>query len=103
MPAPPLLQASSITKSYAGLKALSHVSFELHAAEVHALIGENGAGKSTLIKIITGAVSPDSGTLTVRTARAAQFAYGLKSPRYRRDLSTALVIPTFDRRGKHCT
>src|ERR1051326_6900491 len=65
MPAPPLLQASSITKSYAGLKALSHVSFELHAAEVHALIGENGAGKSTLIKIITGAVSPDSGTLTV--------------------------------------
>jgi len=61
----PLLEAASITKSYAGLKALSHVAFELRRGEVHALIGENGAGKSTLIKIITGAVTADSGTLTV--------------------------------------
>ena len=65
MPPTPLLQATSITKSYAGLKALSNVSLELRAGEVHALIGENGAGKSTLIKIITGAVTADSGTLAV--------------------------------------
>ena len=61
----PLLEAASITKSYAGLKALSNVAFELRRGEVHALIGENGAGKSTLIKIITGAVTADSGALTV--------------------------------------
>ena len=62
---PPLLSATLITKSYAGVRALSDVSFDLREGEVHALIGENGAGKSTLIKVMTGAVAPDSGTLTV--------------------------------------
>jgi len=60
-----LLQATAITKSYGDLKALDNVSFELMAGEIHALIGENGAGKSTLIKIMTGAVTADSGMLVV--------------------------------------
>jgi rhamnose transport system ATP-binding protein len=62
---PPLLTADSISKSYAGVRALSAVSFDLQAGEVHALVGENGAGKSTLIKVMTGAVAADSGTLAV--------------------------------------
>ncbi len=60
-----LLEADGISKSYAGVQALREVSFELRAGEVHAIVGENGAGKSTLIKVITGAVAPDSGTLRV--------------------------------------
>jgi rhamnose transport system ATP-binding protein len=63
---PPLLEAKSISKSFAGVRALKNVSFELLEAEVHALIGENGAGKSTLIKVITGAVQADSGTVEIR-------------------------------------
>src|ERR1700675_2547048 len=62
----PLLEAKSISKSFAGVRALKNVSFELLEGEVHALIGENGAGKSTLVKVITGAIQADSGTLEIR-------------------------------------
>src|SRR5579883_2776025 len=63
-----LLEAKDVCKSYGAVRALRNVSFELRRGEVHALAGENGAGKSTLIKVITGVVGPDSGTLTIQGA-----------------------------------
>ena len=60
-----LLEAQGITKAFAGVQALRRVSFDLRPGEVHALVGENGAGKSTLIKVMTGAVQADAGTLAV--------------------------------------
>ena len=58
-----ILTMRDVTKTYPGVLALNHISFELRPGEVHALVGENGAGKSTLIKVLTGAIEPDSGVI----------------------------------------
>jgi rhamnose transport system ATP-binding protein len=61
----PLLEVRGIEKSFPGVRALSDVSFDVRAGEVHALIGENGAGKSTLIKIMSGVYRPDDGSILI--------------------------------------
>ena len=60
-----MLRAEGVSKAFAGVQALRDVSLDLLAGEVHAIVGENGAGKSTLIRILTGAVQPDGGTIAI--------------------------------------
>jgi rhamnose transport system ATP-binding protein len=104
-----LLQASAISKSFAGVRALGRVSFDLRAGEVHALVGENGAGKSTLIKIVTGAETADAGTLWVAgapvrhmdpaTSRALGIAAIYQQPSLFPDLTVAENIALALERG----
>jgi ABC-type sugar transport system ATPase subunit len=52
-------------KSYGAVTALEEATFFVDRGEVVCLLGDNGAGKSTLVKIISGAVRPDSGSMTL--------------------------------------
>lgn len=61
-----LLEATGVSKTYGAVVALKSASLAVRPGEVHALMGANGAGKSTLVKILTGAVRPDGGTIAVR-------------------------------------
>jgi len=58
-----ILTMSGIMKSFGGVHALRGVDLAVKAGEVHALIGENGAGKSTLMKVLSGALKADEGSI----------------------------------------
>ncbi|MBW3081349.1 sugar ABC transporter ATP-binding protein [Bifidobacterium saguinibicoloris] len=59
------LRATDISKSFGGVHALRHVNVDIAEGEVHCLAGENGSGKSTIVKILSGVLQPDGGTITV--------------------------------------
>ena len=58
-----LLEVVGLSKAYGGVKPAQDISFTLQRGHIHALIGPNGAGKSTMINMLTGIVTPDSGTI----------------------------------------
>jgi general nucleoside transport system ATP-binding protein len=60
-----LVKLRGITKTFPGVVANDRVDLDVHAGEVHALLGENGAGKSTLISILAGMYRPDAGQISI--------------------------------------
>ena len=61
--AAPALCVRRVTKTYGATMALNEAGFAVAPGEVHALLGENGAGKSTVVKLLSGLILPDSGTI----------------------------------------
>ena len=62
----PIVRMENIHKHFGGVVAIDNVSFDLHEGEVLALVGDNGAGKSTLMKVLSGALRADAGSIYLR-------------------------------------
>lgn len=61
----PFLEVRDIVKRFGSVTALNGVTLQADLGEILAIVGDNGAGKSTLIKILSGALIPDAGTIVI--------------------------------------
>jgi len=66
------IAVKEISKRYGSQLAVNKVSFEVHTGEIVGFIGPNGAGKSTTMKMITGTLSPDSGSVRINDLNALE-------------------------------
>jgi ABC-type sugar transport system ATPase subunit len=90
MSADAFLRMEGIDKKYGGTIALKGVSLSAELGEVHALVGENGAGKSTLMNILSGAVVPDAGSISL-----GRTAVTMRSPHHANALGIRAVHQEF--------
>nr|WP_321983374.1 sugar ABC transporter ATP-binding protein [uncultured Lichenicoccus sp.] len=86
-----LLELVGIEKRFGGVHALRGVDLDLNAGEVHVLLGENGAGKSTLMSVLSGVITPDSGTL-----RLDGHPLRLQSPRDAQEAGIVMIPQELD-------
>ena len=82
----PLLRMTGVSKRFGATHALRNVALDVNAGKVLALIGENGAGKSTLMKVLSGAVPPDSGSMQISGQ-----SYAPRSPHAARLAGVAMI------------
>ncbi|MGH8958357.1 MAG: sugar ABC transporter ATP-binding protein [Acidimicrobiia bacterium] len=81
-----VLALTGVSRQFGAVRALTDVSFECRAGEVHALVGENGSGKSTLLGIASGFVKPDIGSIHIGGVRLRR-----DSPALARKLGLAMA------------
>lgn len=85
-----LLQVTGLTKNFGTLTACDAIDLTIERGEIHALLGENGAGKSTLVKMLFGALAPDSGSI-----RWEGRPVHVENPAFARQLGVGMIFQHF--------
>ncbi|PKP70113.1 MAG: ABC transporter ATP-binding protein [Alphaproteobacteria bacterium HGW-Alphaproteobacteria-4] len=85
----PLVELRNVSIAFGGIKAVDHVTVDLHPGEVVGLLGHNGAGKSTLIKCLSGAYQADAGEIFIDGEKVE-----IKNPRDARALNIETIYQT---------
>ena len=85
----PLVEMRDISIAFGGIKAVDHVTIDLHPGEVVGLLGHNGAGKSTLIKCLSGAYKADAGEIYINGAKV-----DINTPRDAREYNIETIYQT---------
>ncbi|MHA1615252.1 MAG: ABC transporter ATP-binding protein [Candidatus Thorarchaeota archaeon] len=60
-----VIVVESLTKHYGSLRAVDGISFQVKAGEIFGILGPNGAGKTTTVRMMTGVITPTSGSVTI--------------------------------------
>ena len=93
-----ILRAVGMRKSFPGVVAVDKVDFEVYENEIVSLVGENGAGKSTLIKMLTGVLKPDEGSIYINGKEVSfrnpldAFKYGISVIHQELNLAPNLTV-----------
>lgn len=93
------LEVENLSKSFGAVSAVRNFSISLRSGEIKALVGDNGAGKSTIVKMLSGALKPDGGKISIQGSEVvlsnpAQ-ARSLGIETVRQDLAIATQQPIF--------
>ena len=73
-----MIKVKNLSKSYGDVEAVKSIDFELNDGEVVGFLGANGAGKSTTLKIITGYLTPTSGTVLIQDKDILNFSHEIQ-------------------------
>lgn len=108
----PVLEATSLKKSFGGATAVAGVTFEVEAASLVGLIGPNGSGKTTTLNLLNGALPLDSGSIRVEGTEIARkssarfvragISRTFQNPRVFQTLTAMenMLVPVLHRRGR---
>ena len=108
----PILQVQDVSKSFGGVRALDHVSFDLAPGELLGVIGPNGSGKTTLVNTITRFVKPTSGQVKFKGSKISHLpphkivrlgiarTFQMVKPFYHLPAYKNMIIPLYSPRMK---